>query len=159
EGIATHLPPRIATAKASGEEQLRALQAEVDQATTPAQRTEKENDLRQMRTFAADLPTLEIVLPPLVFDRQLTFYGPQRTAKLLSFGGGHTESDAFLYLPDDRIVIMADLLTVGTHPWLGHGDPEEWLRILDRIGALDIGTAVPGHGPVGTAADFAPIQT
>ena len=105
------------------------------------------------REYMAALPALELRLPDITFDERLVFHGSQRTAMLLTYGGGHTGSDAFLYLPDERIAYLADLLFIQVQPWLPDGDPDEWVRILERIEALDIATAVPGHGPLGTLAD------
>jgi glyoxylase-like metal-dependent hydrolase (beta-lactamase superfamily II) len=84
-----------------------------------------------------------------------TFAGSRALARgeLLELGAGHTASDAVLWLADERVLFAADLVVVGSHPWLGHGDPENWLRILDRIDALAPERIVPGHGPVGTLED------
>jgi cyclase len=38
---------------------------------------------------------------------------------------------------------------------MGHGNPEEWVRILGRVAELDLSVVVPGHGPVGTPDAFA----
>ncbi len=73
--------------------------------------------------------------------------------ELLELGAGHTESDVVLWLADERILYSADLVVVDFLPWLGHGDPENWLRILDRIEELGPERIVPGHGPVGTIED------
>ena len=96
------------------------------------------------------LPVLEIIPPHLTFDDRLTISGTKRHVELLTYGGGHTPSDAMLYLPEDRVLFTGDLLCVQAHPMLTQGDPHEWLRILDRIEQLDFEIAVPGHGPVGT---------
>ena len=76
-------------------------------------------------------------------------------ARLLTYGGGHTESDAFLYLPDDGVAFVADLVVIDTHPWVGHGDVRRWLEILARLEELDLVALVPGHGPVGLSDDIA----
>lgn len=158
EGIATHTASILDWAQQNGAEYLRSLEAELAAAPDAAGRERAAVRLGENRLFAAALPTLEVVLPTLVFDRLLILHGPRRSAQLLTFGGGHTDSDAILYLPDVRVAIMGDLLTVANHPWLGAGDPDEWLIILERIAALDVAVAVPGHGPVGTVADFGPIR-
>jgi glyoxylase-like metal-dependent hydrolase (beta-lactamase superfamily II) len=55
-----------------------------------------------------------------------------------------------LYLPQEGILFMSDLLFIGHHPWLGEGDPDRLLGILTAVGELDPQALVPGHGPVGT---------
>lgn len=99
------------------------------------------------------LPILELRLPNWTFDSQLVLHGSHRTIQVITLGGGHTESDAFLVLPAERIAFLGDLLFVGHHPYLGHGDPHALNQTLAAIEQLDVETVVPGHGPVGTTAD------
>jgi glyoxylase-like metal-dependent hydrolase (beta-lactamase superfamily II) len=96
----------------------------------------------------AELPQVEIVFPDETFADEQTFAGEKRTARALTFGGGHTMSDAVLWLEEERILFAADLVVVGTHPWVGDGDVGAWREILGRLADLDPATVVPGHGPV-----------
>ena len=93
--------------------------------------------------------TADAVPPTRTFDGELEL----GRARLLTYGGGHTESDALLYLPDDELAFVADLVVIDTHPWVGHGDVARWLDILARLEELDLVTLVPGHGPVGLGDD------
>lgn len=108
--------------------------------------------------YAEALPSLEIVLPQMTFDERMTLHGTRRAAGLVTYGGGHTGSDGFLYLPEEHIAFLGDLLFVGVHPYLPDGDAEQWMRILERVEMLPIETAVPGHGAVGTLADSALVR-
>ncbi len=108
--------------------------------------------------LAAKLEGMRLRLPDVTFDSRLTLHGTRRAVELTTYGGGHTASDAFLLLPHERIAFLGDLLFVRSHPWLGDGDPDELIRILQRIEALDIALAVPGHGAVGTLADCAAVR-
>lgn len=54
------------------------------------------------------LPTLVVQSPDATFGKRLVLYGENRRVEILSFGGGHTANDAFLYLPDDGIVFLSD---------------------------------------------------
>jgi cyclase len=110
------------------------------------------------RALNAALPELSLWLPDITFERRLTLHGTERAAEVLSYGGGHTSSDAFLLLPAEHIAFLGDLLGVRTHPSFGQADLEQWDSILERIAALDIATAVPGHGPVGTLDDVATLR-
>lgn len=96
--------------------------------------------------------TLVPTLPTLTFDGTLTLHGPKRTAELRSTGRGHTEDDVVLFLPDDRIAFLGDLLFVERHPWLGDGDTEAWSQTLRAVHGWGVDTVVPGHGPVSPAA-------
>ena len=100
------------------------------------------------------LPALRYTLPDVTFEDKMTFTGPRRTAEVMTYGGGHTVSDSFLYLPDERLAFTGDLLFVECHPYIVDGNPRELFRILDKIGALEAKVLVPGHGPVGSPKDI-----
>jgi len=129
-------------------------------------RTEIDADMRKdtafwvayYRSIIESLPTLELRLPNQTFERRMVFHGSHRTAEVVSFGGGHTESDAILHLPVDKITFLGDLLFIRYHPYLADGDPQEWLRNLEQIELLGLKTLVPGHGPVGAAGDLAVMR-
>ena len=133
--------------------------AEANLASTRAQlqATEEEGQRRQLALWVdyhqtvVDLkPILQIRAPNLTFEQRLAFHGSDRSAELIDFAGGHTESDSVLFLPQEGIVFMSDLLFIGHQPYLGGGDPEKLLRALDAVSDLDPELLVPGHGPVGT---------
>jgi glyoxylase-like metal-dependent hydrolase (beta-lactamase superfamily II) len=96
-------------------------------------------------------PILQVRAPNLTFAQRLAFHGTDRSAELIPFAGGHTESDAVLLLPQEGIAFMSDLLFIGHHPYLGGGDPDRLLHILEQVSDLAPQVLVPGHGPVGTA--------
>jgi glyoxylase-like metal-dependent hydrolase (beta-lactamase superfamily II) len=112
-------------------------------------------DLQLTRAMAgsvlASLPDFTLTLPTRAFSDELIVEGSERSAHLLSFGGGHTDSDTFLFLPDSAILFAGDLLWVENHPWAGDGHPDEWVSIIYRMKALSPSAVVPGHG---TVADF-----
>jgi cyclase len=100
---------------------------------------------------------LELRLPDHTFIDRLEFKGSNRTVEFITFGGGHTDSDAFLYLPAERIIFAGDLV-VKNHPGLSSSHPREWIDILAKIKSLDPVCLVPGHGELGTLADVALIE-
>ena len=114
-------------------------------------RRELATNLAEYSALDAALPTLQLHPPNITFEGRLVFHGSRRRAELLTYGGGHTESDAFLYLPQDRIAFLGDLVQVGAHPMMAQGDPADWDRVLEQIGLLELETVVPGHGAVGDA--------
>ena len=91
-----------------------------------------------------------IIPPEVTFDRELVLEGTRRALHLISYGGGHSPSDVFGYLPDERVLFAGDLVLVGYHPSLGDGWPAEWIRILERMRRLRVDHLVPGHGSMGT---------
>lgn len=100
------------------------------------------------REFIKMLPNLVHSLPTITFDQQMTIHGSKRSIQLLTFGGGHTQSDAIVYIPEDKIVVIGDLVLSKHHPVLAYANPQEWLNILEQVELLDVETIVPGHGEV-----------
>ena len=86
--------------------------------------------------------------PELTFESEMTVHGTRRTARIVTFGGGHSPSDVLVHLPDERIVFLGDLLSVGFHPSMSDGQPEELARILGEVRSLRSERALPGHGPL-----------
>ena len=69
---------------------------------------------------------------------------------LLNFGPAHTTSDLVIYLPDQKIVFVGDLVELKfSYPFIHaekNGSSEGWIRTMETVAALDADTFVPGHG-------------
>jgi len=109
-------------------------------------------------TYVISNGVLKVVLPNITMDDELNVYGSKRHVQLISNGAGHTESDLFLYLPDEQIVFAGDLLFINNQPWIGDGDTEKWEATLTKISSMTVKSIVPGHGPAGTLADIETME-
>ncbi len=102
------------------------------------------------------LPRSHRIVPPeLTFEGEMELTGSRRSVRLITYGGGHSPSDVFAFLPDERIVLAGDLVMVGLHPSVSDGWPDRWTRILGRVQRLRPDRVVPGHGPVGSGRSVA----
>lgn len=90
-----------------------------------------------------------VVAPDVTFSDELVLEGSRRSLHLISYGGGHSPSDVFGFLPDEKVVFTGDLTMVNFHPSAGDGWPQAWADILGRMGRLRPDRLVPGHGPIG----------
>lgn len=90
-----------------------------------------------------------IVAPDVTFGDHLDLVGTRRTLSVLTYGGGHTSSDVFAWLPDDGVLFAGDLVLRGFHLSAGGGWPDAWIKILQGIESLHPDLVVPGHGPPG----------
>lgn len=108
-----------------------------------------------LRELERSLPTLELILPNQTFNDELTFYWTKCSAKLFSLGGGHSVCDAILYIPEEKVIYMGDLLFVNCHPtFFEESNPDKWIEILSIVKELDFEVAISGHGSFGTKEDF-----
>ncbi|GAB4572694.1 MAG: hypothetical protein Kow0077_12860 [Anaerolineae bacterium] len=155
--IAEQLPARIRAFRQQRQDLSRELLALQEQARKATDEAERDALATQIRVYSALIEAadqLALRLPDWTFEQHVTLHGEKRQVEVITFGGGHTASDAIVWLPQERIVLVADLWFNGMHPWAGDGDPTAWQRIMDEIAALGPQTVVPGHGPVGTLDAF-----
>ncbi|WP_079505171.1 hypothetical protein [Mesobacillus jeotgali] len=59
-----------------------------------------------------------------------------------------------MYLPEEQILFAGDLVLVHNHAWMGHGNPHEWLSILEKLERFAVSSVVPGHGNPGGNEDI-----
>jgi glyoxylase-like metal-dependent hydrolase (beta-lactamase superfamily II) len=85
--------------------------------------------------------------PDLVFDDSLTISLGKRRVQIARPGRGNTAGDAFLFLPDERVLLTGDLVTMPC-PFPGTAYFADWIRSLDALEARNATTIVPGHGEV-----------
>jgi len=123
-----------------------------------AERLDYEEGVHFAQKVIDAFPQLELHLPDHTFEDQVELKGPKRTIKFVTFGGGHTDSDALLYLPEERIVFTGDLVVIKNHPALFKGHPREWLTILKKIKELEPLHLIPGHGELGAKEDIAQME-
>jgi cyclase len=135
-------------------QELKDAESRLAEEKDPDLRVAAERNVARIRYELAALPDLQICLPNWTFEHDLTFHGAHRRAELLSRGKGHTESDAYLILPDDGIMFMGDLGFFDCQPFLAYADPEAWKTQLIALEQSGIEVFVPGHGPVGGAKDL-----
>jgi cyclase len=147
-------PERINVQKqdiAGLENYIQTLQSEYNE--TKAQKTLTQ--IHFLQEILVSLPTLTLTLPSCTYLEAFTIHGTERTAQLFTRGAGHSPCDAFLYLPEDEIIFMGDLLFVQTHPsFFDESDLDNWMHTLQELSTWNIQTAIPGHGPLGTKSDF-----
>lgn len=127
---------------------LRELEQRSKAESDPVLLSSLDNQLKEMSKVCQAIPELEIVLPKLSFEERLVIHGTDRTAEFYCFGGGHTQSDAFLYIPEDKIAFMGDLVLENLHPPLFHS--QEFIDNLKEVRQMDMERIVPGHGNIVT---------
>jgi cyclase len=138
-----------------GEERLRALkEGGLEDVEQDLRARGMLDELALLAELKAELPALEQRLPDETWEGRRDV----GHAELLTWGGGHSDSDGVVWLREQRVAFAADLVFVGRQLWAGDGDPARWLTILERLGELGIETVVPGHGPVGGPQDLATVR-
>ncbi len=99
------------------------------------------------RSYAADFKSVRLTFPDLTFDKSITLHLGNREVKVMSFGPGNTRGDAVIWLPEEKIAAVGDLV-VWPVPFIYGGYPASWVNVIDSVRALNPVAIVPGHGPV-----------
>ena len=92
-----------------------------------------------MKGTEVRLPTQTIGAGPLRIG--------QRQFELREYSG-HTPSDLVLIDKTSGVAFVGGLVFSDRVPTTPHADPTAWLRTLDALAGLKLGTVVPSHGPV-----------
>lgn len=158
ELMRTQAAQQLTALQEQSAERLAELEKQASSARKSVEKQDAQQALAQWRFLQEALPAWQFRLPTMTFDQRLVLYGSRRQVELLTYGSGHSQSDAILYLPEEKIAFMGDLLTIQCHPALHDGDPGELPRILDLVNRLQPQRLVPGHGPVGGPTDLQVMQ-
>ncbi|MFD1737133.1 MBL fold metallo-hydrolase [Bacillus salitolerans] len=127
---------------------LQTLERDIMRSTDPNITISLQNQYMEMNKVLESIPNLEMVLPSFTFEKHLMIHGSMRSVELHCYGGGHTPSDSFLYIPNEKIAFMGDLVTECLHLPIHH--PEDFLYILNQVRQMDIDIVIPGHGGIST---------
>lgn len=73
---------------------------------------------------------------------------------VMEVGPAHTNGDAFVFLPQQKVVYAGDVAFINSTPVMWSGPVENLLAALHKLLALNADTIVPGHGPLGGAAEI-----
>ena len=98
------------------------------------------------RAFYEQKKNVHLIFPNVTFTERLAIELGERQVEVLNYGRGVTPGDTFVYLPKEKILLLGDLI-VNPITFALSGFPTEWLRVLEKIDALDVSTIVTGHGP------------
>jgi glyoxylase-like metal-dependent hydrolase (beta-lactamase superfamily II) len=101
--------------------------------------------IHNLWTYAHDFEGTYLVPPTETFTDQLLIDDPERPVRLMYLGRANTEGDAVAWLPRQRILMSGDIV-VSPIPFGFGSYPEDWIRVLGRLKALDFSILVPGHG-------------
>jgi cyclase len=133
--------------------ELEKTQALLEQTSDARERTRARYFIIYYQSILDTLSLLPARVPNVTFQNCMEFIGSKRRARLIE-RSGHTASDLILYLPEERVAFLSDLLFVQAHTYLEDGDPGELLQTMDFVKELGVDRLVGGHGPVGSLADM-----
>ena len=96
-----------------------------------------------------DIMGLSIIPPQKTYSKDFAEHIGERTLKMIHPPkGAHTNGDTMVLLPDEKILISGDIISVNYHPNLEDANISAWIRLLEVVKKLKIDQIIPGHGAV-----------
>jgi len=111
------------------------------------------DQLSSRQVFMRRLASLKILAPGMTIDDSLSIIDGGREVQLLYLGAGHTDGDVVLYLPQEKVVFLADVFFNDAIPNVEDANMLGLIKTLEEALKLDAKTYVPGHGQVGARSD------
>lgn len=106
-----------------------------------------ERSLRLRMGQLEELQSLELIPPELTFTDTLSLARPWGVVRVIHFGEAHTDGDAVVYLPEQRILAVGDLVEEGL-PYLDDANLPGWAAVLDSLSRLEFEIVLPSHGGI-----------
>lgn len=112
---------------------------------------------RRGKFFASrgyDPKDVELVMPDVTFDREMTIRLGGKEIRLVYLGPGQNPGDTFVVFPHDRAVHTPGAFA--RRSWANTvftPSVEEWIGVLRKVAAMDVETVLPAHGDVAKRAD------
>ncbi|SET11988.1 MBL fold metallo-hydrolase [Paenibacillus sp. NFR01] len=147
--LSGHAAPLAEDWQAALRQQIAGLIEAQDNETDPRVVSALRDEIADKERLHEAAPAIRRVTASITFTDKLTLHGSKRTARIITYGGGHTLSDAFIYIPEEKVLIAGDLILEKTHPAMLHGDLAAWPVILERIRSdFELNAVIPGHGSI-----------
>jgi cyclase len=92
----------------------------------------------------------------MVYEGMLKLYDGKREIQIIDMGAAHTESDAIIYLPEEKVVFCGDLVCSGMEAVTGGAEGVTGtekgsfhiIEVLEKLSNFNAEQFVPGHGNV-----------
>jgi glyoxylase-like metal-dependent hydrolase (beta-lactamase superfamily II) len=113
------------------------------------ERTTLASDIKIAERYMAENPGVEIIMPTITLEHEMTLHRGSRTIEILYLGRGHTSGDIVVHLPKEGIVVTGDIV-MWPVPYVGNpqSHPADWSTTLEKLIELHPTIIIPGHGPV-----------
>jgi len=101
-----------------------------------------------------DPSEVRLILPDVTFDNEMTIKLGGRAVRLAYLGPGQQAGDTFVFFPHARMVFTTGMFGPRSMPNMAFTPSvENWIKLLDRLAAMDVDKILPAHGDVSTSKD------
>ena len=101
-----------------------------------------------------DPDEVKLVVPDVTFDGEMTIRLGGREARLFYLGPGQQAGDTFVLFPHASLLFTPGAFAKHSMPNMAFTPSvENWVKLLDRVAAMDVTQILPAHGDIATSAD------
>jgi len=112
---------------------------------TDAQRSAIQKFHEAQQGFVTTGSAFEFTLPGVTIDRSLTLHSKVNTVQAMYLYPAHTRGDVVVYVPDQRVLIVGDILTKPIL-WTWSSYPQDYIKTLSALESLEVDKILIGHG-------------
>jgi glyoxylase-like metal-dependent hydrolase (beta-lactamase superfamily II) len=116
-----------------------------------SKRTDEETRLKNDEAKLALYREIRIMPPHILFTGKLTIRLGGETAEVVFPGPAHTDDNAWVYFPGQKVLHMGDMIFNKLHPyidWQAGSNTANWIAQLKIAESLPVDKVIPGHGPL-----------
>ncbi len=84
-------------------------------------------------------------LTDLTYRDRMTLHLGGKEIQIIHIGPAHTRGDSIIFVPEDRIVYISELLFYDRFPWMNTGYVD-WISAIDIVLNMEADIFVPGQG-------------
>jgi cyclase len=124
---------------------LEAARQQLGVASSPEQKAEIADRIRQLEAFQREMENFVPVLPTVTFGKTYVIKDSAHDLHVEFHGRAHTAGDVVVFCPQKRVVATGDMV-LGTLPFLADSFPMEWPKTIDSVAKLGFDFVAGGHG-------------
>ena len=126
---------------------LDAARQQLSATSSPQQKADLEERIRQLESFQREMQNFTPVLPTVTIGKTHVIRDKAHDLHVEFHGRAHTAGDVVVFCPQKRVVATGDMI-LGTLPFLGDSFPREWPATINSVSALPFDFVAGGHGGV-----------
>lgn len=98
-------------------------------------------------SFKGIFENVKLVKPDIVIKDKRVFTIDGKKYIIENVAPAHTSSDIIIYIPEDKIIFVGDLVVKNRIPFVGDSgsNSKNWLKVLEKLKNMDIKVIYNGH--------------
>jgi len=146
KGLPAHPDPAFdAAQKVNFDRLIKGFTDQSQAARNQTERTRFAAEAHEEQLYSEDFRGISIRYANVTFTDRMSLLDNAATVEIMFLGKTHTDGDAVVWLPKQRVIATGDAV-VSPIPFWRSAYPVEWISVLEKIKAFGYTVLIPGHG-------------